>query len=202
MGLSSVRRGGTYRLLGWFYPFALAFLAIPIGLLVLFSLGNPEPHSDKRLKDYLGDVFERLKHREARGLLDVSLLTFVILFGPQLTFLPILLDAFFGAPSSLRGEILIGASLTTVSPPPSSALSPTASQRGRRSRSASSSTPPAWFSWRSFRTCGCFSSPPSCLVSARGSTSPTCLRPPQRPRPLGERRRLYGQVARTQPMAG
>jgi len=106
--------GGALATFGWFYPFALAFLAIPIGLLVRFSLRNPEPHNEQHLKDYLGDVFERLKDREVLGLLGISLLTFIILFGPQLTFLPILMDERFAAPSYLRGAILTGASLTTA----------------------------------------------------------------------------------------
>jgi ACDE family multidrug resistance protein len=48
--------GGALATLGWFYPFALAFLAVPVGLLVLFSLHNPEPHNDQRLRDYFGNV--------------------------------------------------------------------------------------------------------------------------------------------------
>jgi ACDE family multidrug resistance protein len=55
-----------------------------------------------------------LSDREVLGLLGVSLLTFIILFGPQLTFLPILMDERFGAPSYLRGAVLSGASLTTA----------------------------------------------------------------------------------------
>jgi MFS transporter, ACDE family, multidrug resistance protein len=55
-----------------------------------------------------------LRDREVLGLLGVSLLTFIILFGPQLTFLPILMDERFGAPSYLRGAVLSGASLTTA----------------------------------------------------------------------------------------
>ena len=106
--------GGALAAIAWFYPFALAFLAIPIGFLVLFSLRNPETHNDQRLRDYFGDVLARLKDREVIGLLGVSLLTFIILFGPQLTFLPILMDERFGAPSYLRGAILSGASLTTA----------------------------------------------------------------------------------------
>jgi MFS transporter, ACDE family, multidrug resistance protein len=106
--------GGALAALGWFYPFALAFVAIPVGLLVLFSLRNPEPRNDQRLKDYFGDVLARLKDREVLGLLGVSLLTFIILFGPQLTFLPILMDERFEAPSYLRGAVLSGASLTTA----------------------------------------------------------------------------------------
>ena len=55
-----------------------------------------------------------MRDREVLGLLGVSLLTFIILFGPQLTFLPILMDERFGAPSYLRGAVLSGASLTTA----------------------------------------------------------------------------------------
>jgi len=106
--------GGALAALGWFYPFALAFVAIPVGFLVLLSLRNPEPRNEQRLKDYFGDVLARLKDREVLGLLGVSLLTFIILFGPQLTFLPILMDERFGAPSYLRGAVLSGASLTTA----------------------------------------------------------------------------------------
>jgi MFS transporter, ACDE family, multidrug resistance protein len=106
--------GGALATLGWFYPFALAFLAVPVGLLVLFSLRNPEPRNDQRLREYFGDVYSRLSDREVLGLLGVSLLTFIILFGPQLTFLPILMDERFGAPSYLRGAVLSGASLTTA----------------------------------------------------------------------------------------
>jgi MFS transporter, ACDE family, multidrug resistance protein len=106
--------GGALAAFGWFYLFALVFLAIPIGLLVLFSLRNPEPRNEQRLKDYLGNVLSRLRNREVLGLLGASLLTFIILFGPQLTFLPILMDERFGAPSYLRGAMLSGASLTTA----------------------------------------------------------------------------------------
>jgi ACDE family multidrug resistance protein len=106
--------GGALAAFGWFYPFALAFLAVPIGFLVLFSLRNPEPRNEQRLKDYLGSVLSRLRDREVLGLVVTSLLTFIILFGPQLTFLPILMDERFGAPSYLRGAVLSGASLTTA----------------------------------------------------------------------------------------
>ncbi len=106
--------GGALATLGWFYPFALAALAIPIGLVVLFSLRNPEPRNEQRLKDYFGDVLSRLRDREVLGLLATSLLTFIILFGPQIYFLPILMDERFGAPSYVIGAVLSGASLTTA----------------------------------------------------------------------------------------
>src|ERR687893_2380455 len=37
--------GGLLAIFGWFYPFLLPFLAVPIGFLVLYSLNNPEPEN-------------------------------------------------------------------------------------------------------------------------------------------------------------
>ena len=106
--------GGLLATFGWFYPFALAWIAVPIGLLVLFSLHNPEPHNEQRLRDYFSDVWARLRHRQVLGLLCASLLTFTILFGPQISFLPILMDHRFNAPSYLIGAVLSCGSLTTA----------------------------------------------------------------------------------------
>jgi len=100
--------------LGWYYPFALAFIAVPIGFVVLFSLRNPEPHNEQRLGDYFGSVWSNLRNREVLGLLCVSLFTFIILFGPQITYLPILMDERFEAPPYVIGGILSCASLTTA----------------------------------------------------------------------------------------
>ena len=106
--------GGLLATFGWFYPFALPFLAIPIGMIVLFSLKNPEPRNDDTLKDYFGSVWENLRDREVVGLIGTSLLTFIVLFGPQISYLPILMNARFDAPSYVIGAVLSSASLTTA----------------------------------------------------------------------------------------
>jgi MFS transporter, ACDE family, multidrug resistance protein len=106
--------GGLLATFGWFYPFALPFIAMPIAIVVLFSLHNPEPRNDQRLKNYFGSVWEHLRDREVFGLLGASLLTFIVLFGPQLSYLPILMNERFDAPSYLIGAVLSGASLTTT----------------------------------------------------------------------------------------
>jgi ACDE family multidrug resistance protein len=106
--------GGLLATFGWFYPFALPFAAIPIAILVLFSLHNPEPRNDDRLRDYFASVWENLRDREVFGLIGASLLTFILLFGPQISYLPILMNARFDAPSYVIGAILSGASLTSA----------------------------------------------------------------------------------------
>jgi MFS transporter, ACDE family, multidrug resistance protein len=106
--------GGLLATFGWFYPFALPFAAIPIAIVVMFSLHNPEPRNDDRLRDYFGSVWENLYDREVFGLICASLLTFIVLFGPQISYLPILMNARFDAPSYVIGAVLSGASLTTA----------------------------------------------------------------------------------------
>ena len=106
--------GGLLATFGWFYPFVLPVVALPIAILVLFSLRNPEPRNEQGLREYFGSVWEHLRNREVFGLIVASLLTFIILFGPQLSYLPILMDDRFDAPAYLIGVILSGASLTTA----------------------------------------------------------------------------------------
>jgi MFS transporter, ACDE family, multidrug resistance protein len=48
--------GGLLATFGWFYPFAFPFAAISIAIVVMFSLHNPEPRNDDRLRDYFGSV--------------------------------------------------------------------------------------------------------------------------------------------------
>ena len=106
--------GGALAMFGWYYPFALPFLAIPIALLVLFSLRNPEPHNEQDLKEYVGNIWEHVKDRRVIGLFAGSLVTFIILFGPLLTYLPILMYATFGSSPLVIGAVIASASLTTA----------------------------------------------------------------------------------------
>ncbi|MCA1731161.1 MAG: MFS transporter [Actinobacteria bacterium] len=106
--------GGALATFGWFYPFALPILAIPIALLVLFSLRNSEPHNKQGLKEYAGSVWEQVKSRQVVGLLIGNLVTFIILFGALITYLPTVMYENFGAPPLVIGLVLASSSLTTA----------------------------------------------------------------------------------------
>jgi len=114
--------GGALATLGWHYPFLLPLAAIPVGLLVLFSLKNPEPQGSDGLKEYLSGVWTSIKRRQVVGLFIVSTVTFVILYGPFLTYFPLLLGHSFGTSTFIIGLLM---SVSSVS----GAL--TASQLGR-----------------------------------------------------------------------
>ncbi|QDG50753.1 MFS transporter [Persicimonas caeni] len=105
--------GGALAMLGWHYPFALPIVAIPVGLFVLFRLDNPEPEVNAHFKEYLAQVTRGLKNRQVVGIFLVSFAVFAILFGPYLTFVPLLLDDRFAIDSFAIGLVISSASITT-----------------------------------------------------------------------------------------
>jgi ACDE family multidrug resistance protein len=106
--------GGALATLGWYYPFVLPFVAIPVGLLVLFSLENPELKSEQNLKEYFNSAWKSIKNRQVIGLFLASVITFIMLYGSYLTYFPLLLGDSFGAPPWVIGLIMAMMSLTTA----------------------------------------------------------------------------------------
>jgi len=106
--------GGALATLGWYYPFVLPFAAIPIGLLVLFSLENPELKSEQNLKEYFSSAWKSIKNRQVIGLFLASVITFIMLYGSYLTYFPLLLGDSFAAPPWVIGLMMAMMSLTTA----------------------------------------------------------------------------------------
>jgi MFS family permease len=117
--------GGTLALAGWNYPFLLPLAAIPIGLLVLFALKNPEPKGERNLGEYLRNAVKLLKNRQLVGLFIASAANFVLLYGAYVTYLPLLI-----ADSFQSSAFTIGLILSSVSV----AIALTSSQLGRLAR--------------------------------------------------------------------
>jgi MFS transporter, ACDE family, multidrug resistance protein len=106
--------GGLLAQLGWRYPFLLPLLAVPIAAAVLFGLRNPEPARGADLREYLGEVWQSVRNRAVAGMFAISVLTFVLLYGSILTYLPILMDRRFGAAPALIGLVMSTQSLATA----------------------------------------------------------------------------------------
>ncbi len=105
--------GGALALLGWHYPFFLPLLAIPVGLVSIFVLKNPEPVSAQGFGEYMRGAVKVIRNRHVIGLFFVSVATFVILYGSVLTYFPLLLADRFGASSFTIGMITSVMSVTT-----------------------------------------------------------------------------------------
>ncbi len=106
--------GGLLAQISWHTPFLLSLTALPLAWLVGFKLDNPEPSSDSDFKKYLKAALDGMKNKEVLSLFALSLLTFIILYGPIVTFLPVLLNARFEASPALIGLIISSASLITA----------------------------------------------------------------------------------------
>ena len=117
--------GGALALLGWYYPFTLSIIAVPIGILVLTLLRNPEPRNSQGLRQYLGGALGCLNNLRVAGLFAAGVLTFIILYGAYLTYLPLLLEESFSTSPFTIGIVMSSMSLTTAA---------VASQLGRINR--------------------------------------------------------------------
>jgi len=123
--------GGALAILGWCYPFTLSIIAVPVGILVLTLLKNPEPKNSQSLRQYLSGTWGYLKDIRVAALFAAGILTFVILYGAYLTYFTLYLGESFGASPFVIGLIMSSASLTTAA---------VASQLGRINRWLSLST--------------------------------------------------------------
>jgi len=106
--------GGGLAMIGWNYPFFFPLLAIPLGLWVIFSLNNPEPSSGQDMRTYLIKTFQSVWKQEVLGLFLLNVLTFIILYGSVLTYLPIKLAESFYAEPYIIGLILSVSSISTA----------------------------------------------------------------------------------------
>ncbi|MBN1541393.1 MFS transporter [candidate division KSB1 bacterium] len=105
--------GGGLALLGWNYPFLLPLFALPVAIIVLLALKNPEPVSRPVLGDYFRDLRRSIGARAA-GLFFLSIALFVLLYGAYLTYLPLLMADRFGSSSLTIGITLSAMSLVTA----------------------------------------------------------------------------------------
>jgi MFS family permease len=106
--------GGMLALVGWFYPFFLPILALPVTLLVMRRLKNPEPAVEETLGDYLRNTWISVKNPRAVGLFLASMVTFIILYGAYLTYLPFLVKSSFGASPLVIGLLFSVTSVATA----------------------------------------------------------------------------------------
>jgi MFS family permease len=102
--------GGILAMLGWNYPFILPLLAIPLGLAIIMFMDAPEPHGSGTFKKYLSEAFNLMKTRQALSLFATTLLTFIVLYGPIVTYLPLLLNTRYNASPMSIGTIFLVAS--------------------------------------------------------------------------------------------
>ena len=106
--------GGTLAMAGWYYPFILPLLAIPVGLLVVFRLKNPEPEAPPSMKQYLLNTWRNINRAKVWGLFILNILVFFVIYGTILTYFPIHLEKKFSINSLIIGLVISSMSVTTA----------------------------------------------------------------------------------------
>ena len=97
--------GGALALLGWYAPFALSLLALPVAVAVWRVLEVPAPPPPRSFRAYLNGVGQSLRRGKVLVTFAISLVTFILLYGAVLTYLPVMMDDRFGSSSLVIGTV-------------------------------------------------------------------------------------------------
>jgi MFS transporter, ACDE family, multidrug resistance protein len=106
--------GGALALLGWYVPFALPVLGLATAAAVLLRLETVEVPQKADFRPYLKGALEEMGSRKVVGLLLLTLMTFLVLYGAYTIFIPLHLSARFDSSSFAIGLIMTVGSLSTA----------------------------------------------------------------------------------------
>lgn len=120
--------GGALATFSWQYPFLMALAGLPLGLLLIRSLNNPEPRSQESFARYLGSAWGYMRNMRILAAFLAGVMAFTLLYGAKLTYLPLYLDAAFKASPFIIGVITSTMSVATIA---------VSAQLGRLSRAMS-----------------------------------------------------------------
>jgi ACDE family multidrug resistance protein len=106
--------GGGLALFGWYVPFALPIVGLVVAGAVLFLLELDPPKAQASFTAYLGDAWAGMKTPRVMGLYLATLLSFVVLYGAYMTFIPLHLSGRFGSSPPAIGLVMTLGSLATA----------------------------------------------------------------------------------------
>lgn len=106
--------GGALAGIAWYYPFVMPLLAIPVGLFVIFGIREPEIEKVSEFKQYIKAISISIARKEVIGIFLLGILTFIILYGAFLTYVPFLVSQKFDLSPPQIGVLLSVSSLTTA----------------------------------------------------------------------------------------
>lgn len=106
--------GGILAGITWYFPFVMPLLAIPVGLFVVMGIREPKIEKPSDLKQYFKAISKNIFKREIIAIFILGTLTFIILYGAFITYLPFLLDQKFDFPAPKIGIVLSLSSVTTA----------------------------------------------------------------------------------------
>ena len=106
--------GGFLCIIGWNYPFLLSALALIVAWFAIFHLHNPEPVNTSSLTSYFFAILNIVKSPYVIGLLSTTVLTFILLYGPIITYFPYIISYRFKGTSATIGLFMSLMSIVTA----------------------------------------------------------------------------------------
>jgi MFS transporter, ACDE family, multidrug resistance protein len=106
--------GGLLAGIAWYYPFIMPLLAIPVGLIVIFGIREPKIEKVSDFNQYIKAISTSIVKKEVIGIFLLGILTFIILYGAFLTYIPFLVSQKFHLEAPQIGVLLSISSLTTA----------------------------------------------------------------------------------------
>lgn len=106
--------GGALAGIAWYAPFLLPLLALPVAFLVAFRLETREPTLEIGLRQHLAETMAAARDRKVISAFVASTFVFIVIFGPYLTFVPILMDRRFAASPLTIGLLFSLGSLSSA----------------------------------------------------------------------------------------
>jgi len=106
--------GGALAVFAWNYPFLLPLVAIPVGVLVLCFLHNPEPRSRQGLREYLAGTWSSLKRIRVAGAFTAAIAVFILRHGAYHTYFSLFLGISLHLSPFIIGIIFSVSSLVTA----------------------------------------------------------------------------------------
>jgi MFS family permease len=106
--------GGGLAVLGWYFPFFLPIVALPVAMVVVAVLDNPEPTVEGSLHEYVAVTLRAVWNQQVLTLFAASIVTFVLIYGSFLAYFPFLLQRSFGASAVSIGLVMSATSIATA----------------------------------------------------------------------------------------
>ena len=106
--------GGALAMFAWYWPFFLPALAVPVALVVLLVLRSPVPEPASDLRSYFRGAARVVARWDVIVILGAGLVTFVLIYGAYLTYLPFVLARRFEATALGIGAVFAVASIATA----------------------------------------------------------------------------------------
>jgi len=83
--------GGALATFGWYYPFLVPVLGIPIGLLVLFRMKSPRADRIPALGEYFKNIANTVNNRELIAIYLITICGLMMVWGSYISYFPILM---------------------------------------------------------------------------------------------------------------